>query len=380
MNKYLNKHLKVKSKNLKYDFLPSMLEVIEKPENPLSNIIIILILLLIISSVVWAAFGRVDIVITAQGSIMPEGNLIGVVNAYAGEISELNVEDGAYVACGDVITAMDTKEEEAQLEELKYHLKLLKCQQDVYRKIQEYNLREEKTEDENFGIKVWEYGSCRATAETIITEQKLFLLRCKEYDLPREGENKTLLRQQKENYIAERDLTIRQNIDSLEVKINETVNDMEELQRVIENKRIVSPASGIVSNLAVNTTGQILPSGQTVCYIIPEEAEAQFVAYVKSSDIESVSVGDKVSIKITALRDTEYEILTGKVSRIGDLALSAEGLGNVYKVEISLEEVPEELLRIGTDGTCDIIAGERSVLAYFLEPFIEGLQDSLHEK
>ena len=155
---------------------------------------------------------------------------------------------------------------------------------------------------------------------------------------------------------------------------------MEELQRVIENKRIVSPASGIVSNLAVNTTGQILPSGQTVCYIIPEEAEAQFVAYVKSSDIESVSVGDKVSIKITALRDTEYEILTGKVSRIGDLALSAEGLGTVYKVEISLEEVPEELLRIGTDGTCDIIAGERSVLAYFLEPFIEGLQDSLHEK
>lgn len=31
MNKYLNKRLKIREENLKYDFLPSMVEIIERP-------------------------------------------------------------------------------------------------------------------------------------------------------------------------------------------------------------------------------------------------------------------------------------------------------------------------------------------------------------
>lgn len=45
-----------------------------------------------------------------------------------------------------------------------------------------------------------------------------------------------------------------------------------------------------------------------------------------------------------------------------------------------MNKVPEEILHMGADGTCDIIAGSRTVLDYFLEPFIKGLEDSLHEK
>ncbi|MBR4580730.1 MAG: multidrug transporter, partial [Lachnospiraceae bacterium] len=90
MNKtYLDKQMKIKEDNLKYDFLPSMLEIIERPENKVSNIIIWLVLALIVSAVVWAAFAKTDIAITAQGSIMPKGNLISVSSPYGGEIKEI---------------------------------------------------------------------------------------------------------------------------------------------------------------------------------------------------------------------------------------------------------------------------------------------------
>ena len=136
----------------------------------------------------------------------------------------------------------------------------------------------------------------------------------------------------------------------------------------------------MLSNLSVNSEGIILPSGQNVCYIIPEDSESRFIAYVKTSDIEGVHIGDEVRIRLSSLNDTKYERMNGRVEKVGDLAISSEGMGSVYKVEVKIEEIPEELLKVGVDGTCDIIIGKRTVLMYFMEPFIDGLRDSFHEK
>ena len=171
-----------------------------------------------------------------------------------------------------------------------------------------------------------------------------------------------------------------QNINSLEVKIRETENNIENTKRTINEKEIKAPADGILSNLSVNSEGVIIPSGQNVCYIIPKESENRFIAYVKNADIEGVHVGDSVRIRLSSLNDTEYERLTGVVEKVGDLAVNSEGLGSVYKVEVKIEEIPEEYLKVGLDGTCDIVVGKRTVLMYFMEPFIDGLRDSLHEK
>ena len=105
-----------------------------------------------------------------------------------------------------------------------------------------------------------------------------------------------------------------------------------------------------------------------------------FHAYIPTSDIEYVHVGDAVKIKLAALDNSEYEIVQGEVKTIGALAVAVDGLGNVYPVEIVLQDVPADMLHIGLEGRCDIIAGQRTVLDYFLEPFVEGMQDSLKER
>ena len=44
-SKYLKKHTQIREENLKYDFLPSMVEIIEKPANKMGTIILFLIIL-----------------------------------------------------------------------------------------------------------------------------------------------------------------------------------------------------------------------------------------------------------------------------------------------------------------------------------------------
>ncbi len=388
LSDYIIKREKIIEKDLKYDFLPQMLEIIEKPENKLSDIIIIMILALIVSAVIWAAVAKVDMVVTSTGNVMPEGNVISVINAYGGEVSAINVKDGDKVNKGQIIMSINSENEKASLEELEYQLSILECQKDVYEKIRDYDEesqqeseKEEGEEELPFGINIKDYKENESVAGAIVAEQELFRLKTKEFDIERKRtDNREAIDNQKKAYVAERNLTIMQNINSLEVKIKETTKNIEDTKRTINDKEIKAPVDGVLSNLSVNSEGVVLPSGQNVCYIIPEDSESRFIAYVKTSDIESIHLGDEVRIRLSSLKDTEYERMTGVVEKVGDLAINAEGMGSVYKVEVKIEEIPEELLKVGVDGTCDIIVGKRTVLMYFMEPFIDGLRDSLHEK
>lgn len=397
-SEYLRKYTEIKEKKLKYDFLPAMLEIIEKPENRASDMIIILVLLLVTSAVVWAAYAKVDIVVSAGGVIAPEGNVVNVVNPYGGKVDEIFVKEGDTVGKDGIILTLDIRDQEAELERLRYELNILEVQKEVYEKLRDYEKGGEGAEtgekagadanaevddafEDSFGIDAVSYGPNRALVETLIAEQKLFLLQAEAYELARKNtDQQEVVDNQKESFLAQRNLTILQNINSLDIKIHETLDKMEEMERAIEAKQVAAPTDGVISNLQVNSAGQVIASGQQLAYIIPGDAETLFIAYVRSADIESVHVGDEVRVKIAALDDTSYEIITGKVKRIGDLALNTAGAGNVYQVEVSMEEVPEKIFHMGAEGVCDIVAGSRTVLDYFVEPFIEGLEDSLHEK
>lgn len=410
MNKtYLEKQQKIKEENLKYDFLPSMLEIIEKPENKVSNIIIWLVWALIVSAVVWAAFAKTDIAITAQGSIMPKGNLISVSSSYGGEIKEIAVEEGQNVKKGDLLFSLDTSAEKESKAFLEYELNLLYIQQETYSAIKTYrenqpvDKKEQKLESEKngqtdeqgiaeeeeskqskwdkYGVELTKYGNNISIAEAILTEEELYEVRLKEYRASLQtAQNKEVAQGQLEELIAERDLTILQNLNSLRVKIKETEKNIDDTERIIEQKSIKAQVGGIVTNLSVNTTGQLINAGTQVAYIIPENDENVFKAYVNSSDIEGLKIGDSVSVRIAALKDTPYDRMEGHIQRIGDVAVSIEGMGSVYRVDIALPEIPDGYLKIGEEGSCDILIGNRSVLNYFLEPFLKGMKDSLHEK
>ncbi len=383
---YIEKQSKIKEENLKYDFLPSMLEIIDKPENKMSTVIILLVLALIVTAVIWAAVSQTDISITAFGSVMPQGNLVPVQSIYGGEVTNVYVQDGGKVNAGDTLLTLDISAEEESLKLYEYELNLLEIQRSTYEKIKEYRSNEDKETDENgdiwvkYGVSKEDLGDNYLVAEAILREEELYGIKLKEYEQSvKISDHKDLAETQKEEFIAQRDLELIQNLNSLEVRIRDTGKSIEETKKGMEEKSIKAVKSGTVTNLVVNASGAIITAGSNVGYIIPDEEETIFRAYVKSSDIEGIGIGDEVSVKISALKDTDYSRIDGTVRKIGDAAISMEGVGSVYSVEIELDEMPEEL-RTGQEGTCDIIIGRRTIINYFLEPFVEGLNDSMHEK
>lgn len=135
MSEYILKHSKKKDKELKYDFMPSLLEIIERPAHKAGTVIIFGVFTLLIAAIVWACLSKIDVVITSSGSIQPVGNL-NVVESYAnGSIKSINVTEGAYVKEGDVLIELDTESLEIDENQLNSQKKILESQSEVYQKI-----------------------------------------------------------------------------------------------------------------------------------------------------------------------------------------------------------------------------------------------------
>lgn len=97
LTEYVLKHSKSKDKELKYDFMPSLLEIIERPAHKAGTVIILGVFTLLIAAVIWACLSKIDVVVTAGGSVQPSGN-VNVVQAYSGgTVKSINAAEGEYV-------------------------------------------------------------------------------------------------------------------------------------------------------------------------------------------------------------------------------------------------------------------------------------------
>ncbi len=370
MNKYLQKQLKLHDKKLKYDFLPSMIEIIERPANRLADVILFLIVALIVTAIVWAARWKIDIVVTATGAAMPEGGVITLDGAYSGRIIELAVEDGSTVAKGDVIAVLEHTEAALEVEECRYNLEVLQVQREMYGRIYE-NLCTGDTADseEVHETDTSVYGEYASLADSIILENDVYE---KELAMIEDEEEKAAYEQQHK-------LSVLQNVNTLDVKIYSAEISLQNAEEKLGRYTIKAPADGQITQMSMITEGMLLEAGENIGYLIPADKENLFTAYVPDEDAGQIHAGDTVTVRIAAYRDTEYEYMEGKIASVGDIALNIDGLGAVYAVGIRMENLPEDI-RVGMEGTCDIIVGTRTVLDYFMEPFIDGLQNSLKER
>ena len=369
MNKYLQKQLKLHDKKLKYDFLPSMIEIIERPANRLSDVILFLIIALIVTAIVWAALWKIDIAVTATGTAMPEGGVITLDSAYGGRITELAVEDGSTVTEGDVIAVLEHTETALDVEECRYNLEVLQVQREMYGRIYENLCVEETDKEEVYAPDTSAYGEYASLADSIILENDVYE---KELDRIEDEEEKSAYEQQHK-------LSVLQNINTLDVKIYSAKISLQNAEEKLERYTIKAPADGQITQMSMVTEGMLVEAGENIGYLIPQDKENLFTAYVPDEDVGQIHTGDAVTVRIAAYHDTEYEYLEGTIVSVGDLALNIDGIGSVYTVGIRIEELPEDL-RVGMEGTCDIIIGTRTVLDYFMEPFIDGLLDSMKER
>ncbi|QKN83270.1 HlyD family type I secretion periplasmic adaptor subunit [Scandinavium goeteborgense] len=98
-------------------FLPAVLEVQETPPSPAGRMIIWSIIILFVVSIVWAAYGRVDIVAVTRGKIVVSDLSRPVSSSVVAQVIEVAVSEGQHVQKGDVLIRLNSKALEARYEE-----------------------------------------------------------------------------------------------------------------------------------------------------------------------------------------------------------------------------------------------------------------------
>lgn len=409
MTEYLLKHSKKKDKELKYDFMPSMLEIIERPAHKGGTVIIIGIFSLLIVAVIWACLSKTDVVVTASGSVQPVGNL-NVVKSYSGgTVKSIQITEGAYVEKGDLLIELDTQALEIDENQLNSQKKLLESQQEVYTKIKDGNdLSEINIDEYDVDLKssiqaiLDSDTSYKNTLESLEKDKvnsdlnlqiaEIQLEQYKENGTIRQIKSQELMVQQYKLALEQIDVKIKDTKTQYSMQINaklgEIGSQLNEIESSLEKYRlskeyqnITAPVSGYINKIAVNTIGETVSTAQELITIVPIDAEMEMICYVKNMDIADIEVGDEAEIKLEAYPYNKYGTVSGTITYISPSAFINEQMGSVYLVKINPENISESIdIMSGLTGMVEIKTNKRSVMEYFLDPIIKGFDESLKEK
>jgi hemolysin D len=105
-----------------YEFLPATLEVLERPPAPLSRAMVLFIVVFAACSVGWASWAGMDIVVSAQGMVVPTGKVKIVQALEPGLVTAIHVRDGQVVKQGDPLITLDGTANREDLQTLEKEL------------------------------------------------------------------------------------------------------------------------------------------------------------------------------------------------------------------------------------------------------------------
>lgn len=147
-----------------------------------------------------------------------------------------------------------------------------------------------------------------------------------------------------------------------------------------------APSQGTVHQLAMHTVGGVLQAGEAAMLIVPSEEALQLDAKVAPSDIDQISFGQIVRVKIQAGNQSTNPELVGTVSRISADATYDDRRGlSYYTVRVDLP--PGEIDRLaplkviaGMQAEAFIETVPRSPLAFLMKPILVQIERTFRER
>ncbi|MDZ7919888.1 HlyD family type I secretion periplasmic adaptor subunit [Rhodoferax sp.] len=112
-----------------------------------------------------------------------------------------------------------------------------------------------------------------------------------------------------------------------------------------------SPIDGVVQQLAVTTVGGVVTAAQALMTIVPADTPLELEAQVMNRDIGHIRVGQRVINKVETFDFTRYGYIEGEVLWVGTDAVQDQKLGAVYPVRIKLNSTETPTAINGRVGT-----------------------------
>ena len=423
-----------------HEFKPVLSEIEDSPVSPLCQFTFWIIVSIMIVTVLWLTIGKVDIVVSARGLVIPDGEAKIIQPLDTGVISKILVKEGDFVKEGQPLLEIDPATTEPELvsvqknlEDTLLEIKRLNAtangnnfdttyessetaviQQNLYNasmsaiknKVEAKKIDLSKTEDELNATKAELSAKKQILGAKIDKEQRMKnVLDVIAYDDYQNilNEIKTLRAEvTKLNYqikeLTSQKIQIKKEIRAVEDEFratniekladktktaNELKSNAEQIIFRNTKQTITSPCDGYVDKLFIHTIGGVVTPAQQLFAITPINTPLMIKATVLNQDIGFVKEGMNVSVKIDTFNFQKYGMLEGEVKTVSKNSIQDEKLGPVYEVYITplthtlKVEGKDEPIRTGMSLSAEINVGKRRIIEFFIYPLIKYLDEGM---
>ena len=326
-----------------HEFKPILAEIEDAPLNPIGNTMFWVIIIFMLIAGLWMYFGKVDIVVTARGIIIPTGEEKLVQSLEKGVVTTLAVKEGEYVTEGQLVAIVSPAEYEPELEL--------------------NNLREEEA---------------RISQQMASDRTKLSIARSEKSRLE---SVRDIIPSSRYDQSAKEVTELSHEIASLGASLAEIRNKRVQIEK--QKQYLKSPIEGYVNKILVHTEGGVVQPAEKIMTIVPKDASKIIKAQVLNQDVGFVESGMPVSIKVDTYNFQKYGILDGVVTVVSPNSIEDEKLGPIYEVYIEpknttlLVEGKEQTIKYGMSTTNEIKIGKRRIIEFFIYPLIKYMDESI---
>ena len=148
---------------------------------------------------------------------------------------------------------------------------------------------------------------------------------------------------------------------------------------------IISPADGVVHQLAVHTVGGVIAQGEALMMIVPDGDTLSIEARLSPETIDQVRVGQKAVMRFSAFNQRTTPEVNGIVRRISADLTTDNRTGASYYVA-RLDILEGEVARMGQrvipgmPVEAFVQTGERSVMSYLTKPLADQMMRAFRER
>ncbi len=359
------------------DFIPGLLAIQESPPTRLPLVIVYSLSAFFFVFLLWASFGKLDIVASAEGHLVPQTYTKIVQPADSGIVQDILVTEGQAVAAGQVLMRLDAKvvgadarsiESDLQLKALQLRridaelsgAGLSPLQRDspaLYEQIHsQYRAHRQAYMDELAGEEAvlertrHELQSAQETLNKLQQVVSIYKKTAMSYEkLAQSGFVSEMAVQEKIRDRIEKEQDIRAQeatVASIQSAVNGSAKKLAQItsnyHSRLQNERVETEAqyqklwqefekiqhrqhlldlrasqAGIVKDLIVHTRGEVVAPGSVLMTLVPIDERLQAEVFVRNEDIGFVYLDQPAKIKLTAYPFQKYGMIEGKVIHIG---------------------------------------------------------------
>lgn len=426
-----------------YEYINSVSQALVEKVPSSTKVLLYLICLLMISFFVWAYFANIDQLVRGESKVIPYGQNQIVQNFEGGIITELLVEEGDLVKKGDILLQLKNKQSSSTYEKNILEIDVLKAQKnrlyaeandkefvfdernDIYQK--EYELYKSDMSQLDSKLRILKDQISQKEKERNEIRSKIRHL-SQSFKLIRQEQNVMdplvkrgivskveylkLLREA--NSIKEELESSKLSLKRVSSSVNESKNRYKEAKSEFQNNAhkeyndiigkikqfskqnqgladqvdrtsVVSPVTGYIKKMHINTIGGSVQPGMDLVEIVPKNKKLLIEAKIKPEDIAFLHNEQNVTLKFTAYDFTIYGSLDGTIEKISPDSTTDQENNTYYLVYIRADKdylgTDEKPLMImpGMRGSADILTGKKTVLTYLLKPVIKTKQYAFTE-